>query len=165
MVGSGGMRASLWLQAFGVVWALSLFLAACGPASPPAGNATSAGGAAGAATPAAKPAAAAGTPQRGGTLVVAFNADPETFDPHVTTALFATRAFALVYNSLIERDYDGSFKPGLATSWDMSADGKVYTFHLRSGVKFHSGKTLTSADVKYTFERWLSIEKSPTSYT
>jgi peptide/nickel transport system substrate-binding protein len=83
----------------------------------------------------------------------------------VTTALFATRAFALVYNNLIERDYDGSFKPGLATSWDVSGDGKVYTFHLRTGVKFHSGKTVTSADVKYTFERWLSIPNSPTAYT
>jgi ABC-type transport system substrate-binding protein len=137
------------------------FVAACAPAAP-----------GGAGTPPAAPTAAkasaatpANTPQKGGTLVVAFNADPETFDPHVTTALLATRAFALVYNSLIERDYDGSFKPGLATSWDVSPEGTVYTFHLRSGVKFHSGKAMTSADVKYTFERWLSIQNSPSSYT
>ena len=163
MVGSGGLRTSLSLQALGVLWTVSLCVAACGPASPPAGNPTPSGGAAAAPNAAQKP-TAAGAPQRGGTLVVAFNADPETFDPHVTTALFATRAFALVYNSLIERDYDGSFKPGLATSWEISPDGKVYTFHLRSGVKFHSGKPMTSADVKYTFERWLSIPNSPTSF-
>lgn len=107
----------------------------------------------------------AGTPAKGGTLVVAWNADPETFDPHITTALLATRVMALVYDNLINRDYDGSFKPGLAEKWDTSADGKTYTFTLQQGVKFHTGKDFTSADVKYSFERWLNTEKSPTSYT
>src|SRR5205085_5810796 len=139
----GGLRSSLVLSSLGAV---ILFLAACTPAAPAPGGQSNSGPAA---NPQATPAAAA--PQPGGTLVIAFNADPETFDPHVTTALFATRSFALVYNSLIERDYDGSFKPGLATTWDTSPDGKVYTFHLRSGVKFHSGKSMTSTDVKYTF--------------
>ena len=147
-----GLRSFHLVKAIGV---LILVAAACAPAAPASST--------GSAAPATTPGAAA--PQPGGTLVVAFNADPETFDPHVTTALFATRAFALVYNDLIERDYDGSFKPGLATSWDVSPDGKVYTFHLRSGVKFHSGKAMTSADVKWTFERWLSTPNSPTSYT
>jgi ABC-type transport system substrate-binding protein len=105
-----------------------------------------------------------GAAQRGGTLVVAFNADPETLDPHISTALLAARVLALMHDNLINRDYDGSFKPALAEKWDMSPDGKVYTFTLKKGVKFHSGKDFTSADVKYTFERWLGIEKSPTSY-
>jgi ABC-type transport system substrate-binding protein len=105
-----------------------------------------------------------GAAQRGGTLVVAFNADPETLDPHISTALLAARVLGLMHDNLINRDYDGSFKPALAEKWDMSPDGKVYTFTLKKGVKFHSGKDLTSADVKYTFERWLGIEKSPTSY-
>jgi peptide/nickel transport system substrate-binding protein len=139
-----------------------LLSAACAPAAPtpsapgttapPAGQATAAPG-------------ATGTPQRGGTLVVAFNADPETLDPHITTALLASRVLALIHDNLINRDYDGSFKPGLAEKWDISPDGKVYTFTLKQGVKFHSGKEFTSADVKYTFERWLSIEKSPTSFS
>ncbi len=163
MVGLRGLRVSSSLRALGALWTLSLVLTACAPASLPAVGATPGSGAA-AAPATSQSGAAAGTPQKGGTLVVAFNADPETFDPHVTTALFAARTMALVYNSLIERDYDGSFKPGLASSWDVGPDGKVYTFHLRSGVKFHSGKVLTSADVKYTFERWLSIPNSPTSF-
>lgn len=153
MVGVGGLRISSSLRVLGALWALSLSFTACAPAGPPAVAPTATQGG-----------AAASAPQKGGTLVVAFNADPETFDPHVTTALFATRAFALVYNCLVERDYDGSFKPGLASSWDVSADGKTYTFHLRSGVKFHSGKMMTSADVKYTFERWLNTPNSPTSF-
>ena len=90
-----------------MIGALVLFLVACGPAAAAPSSSSTA--------PAATPAAAA--PESNGTLVVAFNADPETFDPHVTTALFATRAFALVYNNLIERDYDGSLNPDLAASW------------------------------------------------
>lgn len=163
MVGQCGLRISSSLRALVALWTLSLVLAACAPASSPAAGSTP-GGATGVAPSTTQSGAAAGTPQKGGTLVVAFNADPETFDPHVTTALFATRAFALVYNTLLERDYDGSYKPGLATSWDVGPDGTVYTFHLRSGVKFHSGKAFSSADVKYTFERWLSIPTSPTSF-
>jgi peptide/nickel transport system substrate-binding protein len=163
MVGQCGLRVSSSLRALAALWSLSLVLAACAPASSPAAGSTP-GGATSVAPNATQSGAAAGTPQKGGTLVVAFNADPETFDPHVTTALFATRAFALVYNTLLERDYDGSYKPGLATSWDVGPDGKVYTFHLRTGVKFHSGKAFSSADVKYTFERWLSIPTSPTSF-
>jgi peptide/nickel transport system substrate-binding protein len=101
----------------------------------------------------------------GGDLVIAFNADPEILDPHVTTALLASRCLALMHDSLITRDYDGVFQPGLADEWTISEDGLTYTFNLKSGVAFHSGKAFTSADVKYTFERWLSTEASPTSYT
>src|SRR5215467_3062440 len=43
--------------------------------------------------------------------------------------------------------------PALATSWDISADGMTYTFHLRSGVKFQNGRAMTADDVVYTFNR------------
>jgi peptide/nickel transport system substrate-binding protein len=153
------MRPSGVLSAAAAIVVLCLLSITCAPA-PPAPTAT---GVAPQAQSTAAP-SAAGTPQRGGTLVVAFNADPETLDPHITTALLASRVLALIHDNLINRDYDGSFKPALAEQWDISADGKVYTFTLKKGVKFHSGKDFTSADVKYTFERWLNTEKSPTSF-
>lgn len=103
-------------------------------------------------------------PSSGGTLVIAYNADPEILDPHNTTALIAGRAFAITNEQLITRDFDGSFAPGLAESWEISDDGLTYTFILREGVKFHSGKDMTSEDVKYTFERWKGLEASPTAY-
>ena len=152
------MRGSGVLPAAVVFVVLSLLSVACVPA-PPAPSATNA-----AAPALSTTAATAGAPQRGGTLVVAFNADPETLDPHITTALLASRVLALIHDNLINRDYDGSFKPALAEKWDISSDGKVYTFTLKKGVKFHSGKDFSSADVKYTFERWLNTEKSPTSF-
>ncbi len=109
--------------------------------------------------------AAATTAKKGGTLIVGSQADAETLDPHITTALLATRYLQLLHDNLINRDFDGSFKPNIAESWTASADGLTYTFKLRKDVKFHSGKPLTSADVKYTYERWQKTDKSPTSYT
>ncbi|GAB2175959.1 ABC transporter substrate-binding protein [Dongia sp. agr-C8] len=60
-----------------------------------------------------------------------------------------------VYNRLV--DVDDNFKviPELATEWSVSADGLTWTFKLRDGVKFHSGKDFSSADVVYTFKRLL----------
>jgi peptide/nickel transport system substrate-binding protein len=142
-----------------LVTCVVLVIAGCAPAAPQS-TAPTAPIAGGQPVP-----TVAGAPQKGGNLVVAFNADPETLDPHITTALLAARVLALIHDNLINRDFDGTFKPALAEKWDVSADGKVYTFSLKSGVKFHSGKDFTSADVKYTFERWLSIEKAPNAYT
>ncbi len=122
-------------------------------------------GAVASAVPSSVPAASGGAVKKGGTLILGASADAETLDPHATTALRASRYLAMMHDNLLNRDFDGSFKPGLAESYTTSPDGLTYTFKLRSGVKFHSGKALTSADVKYTFERWLKNEKSPTRYT
>jgi peptide/nickel transport system substrate-binding protein len=103
--------------------------------------------------------------QPGGTLIIAFDADPESLDPHVTTALLASRVLAFMHDQLVVRDYDEQYVGDLADEWEVSEDGLTYTFTLKSGVTFHSGKAMTSADVKWTFERWLATEASPTSYT
>jgi peptide/nickel transport system substrate-binding protein len=68
----------------------------------------------------------------------------------------------LIYDTLMIKDEHFDFVPSLADSFNESPDHTVFTFHLRSGVKFHNGKTLDSQDVKYTFESTLSPEfKSP----
>lgn len=135
-----------------------------GAATPAVAVATSAAGSpttAGASTPAS----AAGAPRKGGTLVVANTSDPEVLDPHITTNIIAGYALTLMHDTLITRDYDGSFKPGVAEKYEISPDGKTYTFTLKKGVKFHSGKEMTAADVKYSFDRWRTIEKAPNAYT
>jgi peptide/nickel transport system substrate-binding protein len=53
-----------------------------------------------------------------------------------------------MFESLYTRDEGANPKPELAEGVDISADGMTYTFKLRGGVKFHNGKTLTSADAK-----------------
>ena len=63
-----------------------------------------------------------------------------------------------VYNRLVDIDDNFKVLPELATEWSVSDDGKTWTFKLREGVKFHSGKDFTSADVVYTFKRLLDPE-------
>ena len=53
----------------------------------------------------------------------------------------------------IDKEPSGDLKPGLATSWKISPDGKRIEFTLRKGVKFHSGDPLTVKDVEFSFER------------
>ncbi len=61
-----------------------------------------------------------------------------------------------IWNQLLDEDVDGqTIHPDLATSWDVSKDGLVYTFHLRNDVKFTDGVQLTANDVKWTMEAFL----------
>ncbi|HEY1386654.1 MAG TPA: ABC transporter substrate-binding protein [Dongiaceae bacterium] len=60
-----------------------------------------------------------------------------------------------VYNRLVDIDDNFKVLPELATEWKVSDDGLTWTFKLRDGVKFHSGKDFSSADVVYTFKRLL----------
>jgi peptide/nickel transport system substrate-binding protein len=63
-----------------------------------------------------------------------------------------------IYNGLVRYAYekDGAIVPDLAERWDLSPDGRTYTFHLRKGVKWHKGYgELTAADVKFSYDRVL----------
>ena len=92
--------------------------------------------------------------KRGGTLVFGQEATPPTLDPHFSTSI-ATRNVAMhVFEQLVTRDENNDVIPELAESWQVSPDGLTYTFKIRTGVKFHNGKELTSADVKASFERY-----------
>lgn len=99
--------------------------------------------------------AAAQTPQRGGTLVFAVNSEPPSYDCINTTTFVAMQTLSPFYSTLLKYDPDKfpEIRGDLAESWSVSADGRAYTFRLRSGVKFHDGAELTADDVRATFER------------
>ena len=122
-------------------------LAAAGAAAP-----TSAPTLAAAAAPAATPTTAAAA-KSGGELVIGKDQEAPGLDPAKNPAQAAIRVFDLMYSRLTRLDAQMRPQPDLAEKWDISPDGKTYTFHLRQGVKFHNGRELTSADVKYTYER------------
>jgi len=96
-------------------------------------------------------------------LVYCSEGSPAGFDPALyTTSTVFDAAAETLFNRLVQfRKGSTEIQPGLATSWDVSADGKVYTFHLRDNVAFQStayftpGRTFEAADVVYTFQRML----------
>jgi len=97
---------------------------------------------------------AAGQPKKGGTLILARAGEVTNLDPHKVPAFTSARVFELVYSYLMRLDENLGVQPDLAESAPtVSADGKTVTVKIRSGVKFHNGDALTSADVKYTFDR------------
>ena len=95
-----------------------------------------------------------GKPQKGGVLAFNLTGDPQSFDPLSGTSTVAMGIIAPCYNGLVRYDPADPYKivPDLATSWDVSPDGKSYTFHLVKDARFHDGKAMTSADAKYTFD-------------
>lgn len=75
----------------------------------------------------------------------------DTSDPHRHTGSIAVQQ--LYAEALTSIGPDGRVEPFLAESWDVSEDGKTYTFHLRDGVKFHNGDVMTAGDVVANIER------------
>jgi len=103
--------------------------------------------------------AAAQTPKPGGTLISAQATEATGLDPQLVPALSRSRRSPLMYSQLVRFDETMTPRPELAESWETSKDGLAWTFRLREGVKFHDGQEMTSADVKFTFDRL--FEKSP----
>ena len=98
-------------------------------------------------------AAGAQTPIRGGILKAAWTQEPANLDPHVSSAYSSFQILENVLDTLVTVDAKGKIIPSLATAWKASADGKTWTFTLRPGVKFSSGRALTAADVAYCLNR------------
>src|SRR3954467_1836770 len=68
------------------------------------------------------------------------NYDPRSLDPAKSTDVPTGRAVGYVFDGLTRFTPDARVIPALATRWEISADGRTYTFHLRPGVAFHDGK-------------------------
>ena len=93
----------------------------------------------------------AGRPQ-GGKLVRLYR-DPPTMDPHLTTDNISGGLVNEIFGGLVTLGLDLKVVPDLAERWDVSDDGRVYTFHLRKDAKFHDGKPVTAEDVRWSLER------------
>ena len=92
-------------------------------------------------------------PSGGTSRLVQLFVDPPTLDPHLTTDATSARIIVEVFGGLVTIDPNLDIVPDLAESWDVSGDGRVYTFHLRPEAKFHDGKPVTAYDVQWSLER------------
>lgn len=145
---------------FGAITLAGATLAACAGTSSPTPGASSSPGASGSPSasssgPTASVAAsAAASPTMGGTLTFARNADVISWDPIIPTDNPSIWAQLNIYDQLVRVAPNAeAVEPDLATSWDVSADGKTYTFHLRPGVTFSDGTPVKASDVKFSVQR------------
>jgi peptide/nickel transport system substrate-binding protein len=98
---------------------------------------------------------AAAAPEGQMTWGVHISLAPTWFDPAETLGIITPfMVMYAVHDALAKAMPGNATAPSLAESWQVSPDGRAYTFTLRKGVKFHNGDTLTSEDVKFSFERY-----------
>ena len=95
-------------------------------------------------------------PKQGGTLVFGRGGDSVGLDPAYETDGNSFMVCDNVFEALVAyADESTSLEPLLAESWDISADGKTYTFHLRKGVKFHDGTPFNANAVVFSIGRMM----------
>ncbi|PMR76281.1 peptide ABC transporter substrate-binding protein [Billgrantia endophytica] len=92
------------------------------------------------------------------TVTVAMNADMRSTQPGVNRDGNTDGVMMHVVEGLVGYREDGSVGPMLAERYDISEDGLTYTFHLREGVRFHNGETMTAEYVVWSWDRWMDPE-------
>jgi peptide/nickel transport system substrate-binding protein len=121
---------------------LGAIMAACGGSSSSSSSSS-----------ASAPAASSGAPKTGGTIRVAIQTPAGPIDPVGMYDLGAYGCVAQTFEYLTSVGDNGDIAPGLAESWTPNADGTVWTFKIKSGVKWQSGGDLTVADIAATLDR------------
>jgi peptide/nickel transport system substrate-binding protein len=104
---------------------------------------------------------ASGTPHSGGTLAIGIESEVDVLDPQRAGGWVSWRVNRQMFEPLVDEDLSKpsaqaavpALRPGLATSWELSPDGTVYTFHIRPNVKFHDGTPLDAAAVEFNIRR------------
>ena len=148
-----------------VILMTAMLAAGCGTSgTPKAVETTAQEGQAGTTAGSAEGSAAASDPQAGAgktaadddtTLVLAYPKDLGDMNPHTMTSPMYAQDW--VYDGLTAL-VNGTIVPELAEKWDISEDGKTYTFHLRKGVKFSDGSDLTAELVKENIQDAINNE-------
>jgi peptide/nickel transport system substrate-binding protein len=132
-----------WYSMFVMMLAAVIALAGCG------------GGSGESADPAADPPADQGDGSKNNTLIFGRGGDSVALDPSITTDGESSKVAKQIFDTLLVYE-EGSttVKPSLAESYEVSADGLVYTFKLKAGVKFHDGTDFNADAVVFNFNRW-----------
>ena len=91
---------------------------------------------------------------------IAYNGEPESFDPVMGTAVATRTITRNVFEGLLEMDANYEVQCQLCESYEVSDDGKTWTFHLRKDVPFHNGDIMTADDVVASLNYWADFNSS-----
>ena len=89
----------------------------------------------------------------GGNVLNLEGVDPQTLDPAISGDADSQQYISQIFSGLVALDDNLQPVPDIARDWQISPDGKTYTFHLRHDVKFQNGKPVKAQDFKYSWER------------
>ncbi|MEW6618741.1 MAG: ABC transporter substrate-binding protein [bacterium] len=93
------------------------------------------------------------------------SADVTTLDPALVVDVSGGMLTAKLFNGLVKYNEKMEIVPDIAEGWEISKDGKTYTFYLKKGVKFTNGREVESSDFKYSIQRVLNLKtKSPRTW-
>jgi peptide/nickel transport system substrate-binding protein len=107
-----------------------------------------------AATRAAGPAIASDeTPQQGGTLVRRLDGDVTSLNPIIGNSSYELDVTRMLFTPLLQLDQNLDLIPGLVDKWDISGDGRLYTFHLNAQATFEDGVAVRASDVLFTLRK------------
>ena len=87
------------------------------------------------------------------TLRVDVGGEAPSIDPSISEDNVSARVIYDLFSGLVDFDQTNKSIPGMASSWDISPDGKTYIFHLRDGLKFSDGTPITASDFVYSWQR------------
>ena len=82
-----------------------------------------------------------------------YGIDPLTLDPAVSGEMTSHSYIMQLFSGLVRLGDNLETAPDIAQSWQVSDDGRIYTFYLRDDVKFHNGRGVKADDFKYSWER------------
>ena len=92
-------------------------------------------------------------PERGGHLRFALRASQIVLDPGAVSSISQFGVMSNIFEGLVQFGERAEIRPAVAERWDISPDGRVYTFHLRESARFHNGRRIKSDDIRTSFER------------
>jgi ABC-type oligopeptide transport system substrate-binding subunit len=135
------------LKAFRVILLVSLCSFPCLPAHSRSESADISG----------RPTLEAFNPRYGGGYRRELGSNPPTLDPAYLTETYSRAVASQIFDGLVQFDADLRPVPAIAEFWQASRDGRIWTFFLRRGVKFHHGREVTAHDFVYSFTRLLQL--------
>jgi len=93
------------------------------------------------------------TPTTEGTVLNLYGIDPLTLDPAVSSEMTSHGYVMQLFSGLVRLDDNLEPAPDIAERWQVSDDGKTYTFYLRNDVRFHDGREVKAEEFKYSWQR------------
>jgi len=93
------------------------------------------------------------------TITAVMQSGIRVLDPVITTAHITRDHGYMIYDTLLGTDADNKIQPQMVDKWDVSADGRSYTFTLRPGLKWHDGQPVTAEDCVASIKRWAAQDK------